>query len=428
MLRTCLIASLMALCVLPLSAQNPVTPDPQKPARTADVPLVRVDALVEQLGDRHFEKREAAFKELKTMGKSARKGLERHRNHKDIEIRTRVRSLLAEQAEPVTPLRRLEEIPEADNRRRPPRRNPRMELEDRLSRLKLDLGRDGKSSFTSMTSLSYDGDRLTWTRDEQGVKLVVKPGDGGDKRIFEAKDLEHFQKQHPEPYARYKKSGIFEDKVVEFNVLAPGAKDPLFDPKATRRLEERLKRMLELSGPLVRSSPFLTDGELDDEMRRDMERMQSDLDARLKDFFERTDKNGVFRELDRRRLNRSRTPRPAPRNRELLGVEVSLPPASVSLDMERSGGGEGGVYVGAVTPGSTAEKCGIRRGDVLLTVNGRVIRTIDDLVDGFQKTPAGGALRFRTWRGGRMTTLKGSKPGPVEVKPLKPLKRESKKL
>lgn len=67
----------------------------------------------------------------------------------------------------------------------------------------------------------------------------------------------------------------------------------------------------------------------------------------------------------------------------------------------RSFGAEYGVVVNQVTPGSPADKAGLRRGDVIIAVNGKPIKRGDELVQIVSDTPVGSKLRIEYLRNKR---------------------------
>jgi serine protease Do len=71
----------------------------------------------------------------------------------------------------------------------------------------------------------------------------------------------------------------------------------------------------------------------------------------------------------------------------------------------RSFGADHGVVVNAVEPGSTAEKAGIRRGDVITAVNGKPIREGDELVAIVSETEVGKKLKVEILRDRKPMTL-----------------------
>lgn len=86
-------------------------------------------------------------------------------------------------------------------------------------------------------------------------------------------------------------------------------------------------------------------------------------------------------------------------HRAWLGVHVQ----DLTPDLARHFGveGRGGVLVSRVFDGSPAEKAGIRRGDVLLTLDGRPLTDRDEFIDRLGGYTAGSRLTFRALRKGR---------------------------
>jgi serine protease Do len=58
-----------------------------------------------------------------------------------------------------------------------------------------------------------------------------------------------------------------------------------------------------------------------------------------------------------------------------------------------------GAEVAGVVPGSPAERSGLRRGDRVVRLDGRPIRTFDDLTDRLDRTPAGAEVALEYTRG-----------------------------
>lgn len=72
-----------------------------------------------------------------------------------------------------------------------------------------------------------------------------------------------------------------------------------------------------------------------------------------------------------------------------------------------------GLIVTRVTPGSPAEKAGIKEGEILLKVNGGPLKSPLDLLAAVNRTQAGIPLHFRVWR----ETGSYSVPVPVAERP-----------
>lgn len=70
----------------------------------------------------------------------------------------------------------------------------------------------------------------------------------------------------------------------------------------------------------------------------------------------------------------------------------------------RSFGAEQGYLVDEVRPGSPAERAGIQRGDVIVEVDGRPVRTGDELVDVVTSTPVGKELTLTFFRNKKRQT------------------------
>lgn len=100
-----------------------------------------------------------------------------------------------------------------------------------------------------------------------------------------------------------------------------------------------------------------------------------------------------------------------------IHLDIDAPPQRVSnlgllVDSARSGSGNDGVRVLAVTPGGGAEHMGLRTGDVLVALNGTQLASVDDSAGALRRTvdelPNGSSLAFELRRDGRTQTLAGT--------------------
>jgi serine protease Do len=88
---------------------------------------------------------------------------------------------------------------------------------------------------------------------------------------------------------------------------------------------------------------------------------------------------------------------PAPRAHGAIGVTVT----EVAEDMARVLQLDGRLVVTDLEPGGIAEKAGLEPGDVVLEVNGRAVRTVDDYFAVLKGAPPGEMMRMLVRRGGR---------------------------
>jgi serine protease Do len=81
------------------------------------------------------------------------------------------------------------------------------------------------------------------------------------------------------------------------------------------------------------------------------------------------------------------------------------PSLTERLDLPR---GTRGALVSEVEPGTAAERAGIRRGDVIVSVNGRLVSTVDELEETIEASRATGVarLRIQNAQGFRVIALK----------------------
>lgn len=81
-----------------------------------------------------------------------------------------------------------------------------------------------------------------------------------------------------------------------------------------------------------------------------------------------------------------------------LGVSIA---DAARIAQKRGSGPTVGAYVGRVKPGSAAEKTGLRKGDVITELSGRLIRTADDVHAVMAGHYPGDRLGLTFERGGR---------------------------
>lgn len=97
-----------------------------------------------------------------------------------------------------------------------------------------------------------------------------------------------------------------------------------------------------------------------------------------------------------------------------IALNVEAPPQKVSnlgLLVDSAGGASGGLTVLAVTPGGSAERMGLRAGDVLVSLNNTSLSTADGAAT-LRRTvdalPENGQLSFDVRRDGRAQTMTGA--------------------
>jgi hypothetical protein len=90
-------------------------------------------------------------------------------------------------------------------------------------------------------------------------------------------------------------------------------------------------------------------------------------------------------------------------NRVRLGVRIEQvnPEVKARLGLQQ----DEGVVVTEVTPGSAAERAGLRPGDVFLSVNGTAIDTVEELQRAITSAPANRPAELRIARGSETLTL-----------------------
>ncbi len=81
-----------------------------------------------------------------------------------------------------------------------------------------------------------------------------------------------------------------------------------------------------------------------------------------------------------------------------IGVSLSTKPAPELLKVY---GAKEGAFVSAVSPGSPAERAGIKEQDVIVSMNGKPIRSSDDLVNAIAEAPVGSVATLGVIRDGK---------------------------
>ncbi|HET7745844.1 MAG TPA: PDZ domain-containing protein, partial [Vicinamibacteria bacterium] len=106
---------------------------------------------------------------------------------------------------------------------------------------------------------------------------------------------------------------------------------------------------------------------------------------------------GTFPEEDERQER-------ADAGRDALGMTLRnlTPDVAERLELPR---GTTGVVVMDVEPGEAAEDAGLQRGDLIMTVNGEDVDSVEDFRAEIEKARADGAARLRIRRGGTHTIL-----------------------
>lgn len=82
-----------------------------------------------------------------------------------------------------------------------------------------------------------------------------------------------------------------------------------------------------------------------------------------------------------------------------------------SLGLDRPGG----VIIEDVYPASAADRAGVKRGDIILAVNGHEVRDTTALKFRVATTPLGETVPLRVWRRGKLEALKLEIEAPVEI-------------
>jgi serine protease Do len=88
----------------------------------------------------------------------------------------------------------------------------------------------------------------------------------------------------------------------------------------------------------------------------------------------------------------------APRG-EQLGMALQDLTSDLAQRLEMDRGAQGAIVL-EVTPGEAADEAGLRRGDVIVSVNGRAVIGVEQFEAEIQQLRSEGLARLRVWRGG----------------------------
>jgi len=100
--------------------------------------------------------------------------------------------------------------------------------------------------------------------------------------------------------------------------------------------------------------------------------------------------------FDRQRLEQILARRQ--KTRPALGAKVA---SAVAIGRKRGLDLPAGAYVGRVAPGSPAAQAGLHEGDVLLSLNRRPVRDVDDVERALGSLAAGQVAEIVWWRDGQ---------------------------
>jgi hypothetical protein len=372
-------------------------------------------SLIEQLGHRDFEQREAAEKRLLELGKAARAQLERAaKDHEDAEVRWRAQRILRKLDRGETGERRLRRRQPADRDR--DRDRVRVDEVDRvfeevLRRLERDLDIDIKNvrrHLERARSEARDRARdldIQSERQSRSMKMSITPDgvrveteeadrDGKvSKKVYEAEDIEAFKSKYPEVAKRFGIGGsgirIFRGQVPDLEDFGLRRwswpqRDPL-DKRIRQQLEEHRRRHQELMGRLQR-----------------LHRLQPP----------------VARPFEKEQQEKPQVE--APPAGERLGIYASDAPADVAefLGLEKGQG----LQVEEVIKGSLAERLGIQKGDILFQIGDRKIFAVEDVRKALRPIKAGASVHVQVNRRGRVLALEARKPAVAGEKKKAPNK------
>jgi serine protease Do len=81
-----------------------------------------------------------------------------------------------------------------------------------------------------------------------------------------------------------------------------------------------------------------------------------------------------------------------------IGVTIAQSDSDKARALLKEAGVNEGVFVESVTAGGGSDKAGIRDGDIIVAINGKPVRTNNDVIDTVTVTPVGTSLDIAVWR------------------------------
>ena len=412
----------LAIAILLSVALNAVGQDTPRSGNTSSDFERQVESAVKDLTSGDFERREKAQAKLKSFGSKAHPYLAKHRDHSDPEARLRIRNLL-DSPRKVAPLKREDgtKVPRARRRSRSDvpqsgvdpfeifrrygagggidlKNFKEMErsMEERHRHLEETLREmlEGPSQGfrfpTADSNSNHVRSSISLTTPELGHVQMVREGDkiqltitspNGDKKTFNAPNVETFKSQHPAVYDELKGTGIFQQRgfARSWSFSFGGGQ-----PRLPRSSPIRPRRGV--------TSPI----ERDSETGKDAAPTQPI----------------PLKRSGERRLAPEATPRAKPK----LGATVREHSLKNGVDL----------LVERVTRGSLADSLGMRPGDVIMRVNGRSVRSMSELQKSVSAAEPKTMWNIWVRRDGAVRILvnKGPSNRPAPSKPKKRLSRD----
>ena len=360
----------IGLAALPFSANAPGDGRDQEAA-----------ALVQKLGDSDYKVRKEAYRALEKLGPAAREALEKGLKSDDAEVRWSASLLL-----------------------------------DRLDESRVD-GAGGR--------LRERAEADSQSRPAPGVRRW-RPLRTGDDAMQEVRDAmrrleewhRQFEREHPgwfhgSPFGLRRFDDVFRgfDGFDAFDPFEQGGGLELGPGSSFSRTIDRDGRRESLSIRVDADGRVIAEQEKDGEKSRfeadSVEALRQRHPELLEGFGGVRVQVGPFgRRFSRPQIEKPEAPRVAPPERPRLGVQVAPVSAEVARHLEIEEGV--GLEVVEVIAGSAAEKLGVRPRDILVEVNGREIRGVDDVAQALAgKDPA--ATEVTVIRRGEEKTLDRAK-------------------
>jgi serine protease Do len=89
-----------------------------------------------------------------------------------------------------------------------------------------------------------------------------------------------------------------------------------------------------------------------------------------------------------------------------IGIQFTQSETELGRSLLRANHVSEGVFVQSVLPGGPSDKAGMKAGDIILSINGKALRTGDDLVDTVTSTPIGQSVNLTVLHDGKREDLK----------------------
>lgn len=207
-------------------------------------PAAEVPALIRQLGDDDFQKREAASQSLRQIGKDALPALRQAQTDPNPEVQSRADSLIKEIEEPPAP--------------KPLRDDGMLVFPGGNVRMQLQMGVNGMAGGNRTMMVVENGKRTSIVENADGIKMTLTEPDKDGKpveRTVEAKNADELKKLDPDAWATYDRlMGQNAGRMMDFQLGVPEFRLDLGDDiqkrlaEVDRQLAQQMKQLQVMRG------------------------------------------------------------------------------------------------------------------------------------------------------------------------------------